>query len=250
MNRPRCMKLLAGMVLLVLLAVCLCGYAEDTSNGKTAAEEYSDAQAPLSVGSYITFGNYYQSDSSTKEPIEWLVLDHDAGENRTLVISRYALDCKKYNEKYVDITWEQCTLRAWLNEEFLNAAFSAEEQKMIPTVTVSADKNPDYNTAPGNATQDKVFLLSITEVNKYFKNDKARMCAPTQYADNNGAWTSSSYQVDGKATCYWWLRSPGDISYSAAGVISVGSVGSFGITVNGSLGAVRPALWIDLNLLP
>ena len=110
---------------------------------------------------------------------------------------------------------------------------------MIPTVTVSADKNPDYSTNPGNATQDQVFLLSITEVNKYFSSDSARQCKPTDYAVANGAWGSGNF-------C-WWLRSLGDMLFSAAYVNRGGGVRENGRDVDGDGGAVRPALWIDLN---
>lgn len=116
------------------------------------------------VGSYVTFGAYEQDNkkSNGKEDVEWLVLAKES--NKILVISKYALDCQQFNTCYTDvITWEICSLREWLNGAFINNAFSAEEQAMIPTATVSADKNPDSSTDPGNATQDKVFLLSITE---------------------------------------------------------------------------------------
>lgn len=211
-----------------------------------------EAEQYRTPGSIVTFGAYEQDNDTAngKEAIEWLVLDYDAESDRALVISRYALDCKPYNTEWVDITWEKCTLRAWLNDEFIKAAFSAEEQKAIPTVTVSADKNPKYSTAPGNATQDKVFLLSITEVNKFFKDDDARLCAPTDLAIKNGVWTSSSYSVDGRATCYWWLRSPGYISDCAARVDYDGYVFASGFCVDYSSEAVRPALYIDLNLIP
>lgn len=79
-------------------------------------------------------------------------------------------------------TWETCTLRQWLNNNFFNAAFSGYERAMIPTVTVSADENPEYSTDHGNATQDRVFLLSIDEANKYFGSDSERRCKPTDYA--------------------------------------------------------------------
>ena len=62
------------------------------------------------------------------------------------------------------VTWETCSLRKWLNDEFVNEAFSKKEQKYIPTVTVPAHKNPKYDTDPGKATKDKVFLLSAVEV--------------------------------------------------------------------------------------
>ena len=200
-----------------------------------------------SVGESVCFGTYEQdnNNSNGKEEIEWVVLAK--GSSRILVISKYALDCKPYNTTYTDVTWETCSLRKWLNHEFLNAAFTAEEQKRIPTVTVSADKNPSYNTSPGNATQDKVFLLSISEVNKYFKSDEARKCAPTDYEIAQRAYTSSSYYSGGKATCWWWLRSPGGDSNYAAYVFLGGSVHSIGSNVDYDSVAVRPALWIDLE---
>ena len=157
------------------------------------------------------------------------------------------LDCKPYNTSYTDVTcytdvtWETCTLRKWLNSDFINAAFSADERTMIPTVTVSADKNPDYITNPGNATQDQVFLLSITEVNKYFSSYSARQCKPTDYAVANGAWENDS------GNCWWWLRSPGNTQDRAAYVLLDGDVNENGFKVFHDSNAVRPALWIDLN---
>lgn len=111
------------------------------------------------------------------------------------------------------------------------------------TVTVSADKNPDYSTNPGNATQDQVFLLSITEVNKYFSSNSARQCKPTDYAVANGAWENDS------GNCWWWLRSPGYYLDLAAYVNIDGDVDEVGTYVNIDLIAVRPALWIDLGSL-
>ena len=198
------------------------------------------------VGSWITFGSYEQDNNTVngKEDIEWQVLEKDG--NRILVISRYALDCQQYNTSYTSVTWETSSLRKWLNGTFLNAAFSAEEQAMIPSVSVSADKNPSYSTSPGNSTTDQVFLLSITEANKYFSSDEARKCALTDYAIAQGAWTYNSNKVDGRAACWWWLRSPGGSSSSAAYVRS-GSVYAGGFDVIYDTVAVRPALWITLD---
>lgn len=194
--------------------------------------------------SSISFGHYPQKDSGAPKPIEWVKLRKDS--DRLLLISKYALDCKPFNTTSTSVTWETCSLRKWLNNEFLNAAFTAEEQKLIPTVTVSADKNPEYSASPGNTTQDRVFLLSIPEVNKYFKSDEARKCAPTDYAIAQGAYTSSSDSTGGKAACWWWLRSPGRNSNYAAYVSIDGSV-YFGGSVYSDFDAVRPALWINLE---
>ena len=217
---------------------------------KDAADKAGDIQLTktkeqlkgIKVGGYITFGAYEQDDNTSngKEEIEWLVLKVKDG--KALVISKYALDCKQYYTSCIDVTWETCTLRKWLNNDFINAAFSAEEKALIPTVTVSADRNPEYSTNPGNATQDQVFLLSIPEVNKYFSSDSARQCKPTDYAVANGAYVNSD-----NGNCWWWLRSPGSYQIIAAYVLDDGDVYEYGHLVHIAYDAVRPALWIDLN---
>ena len=195
---------------------------------------------PIRVGDYITFGRYEQDNdlSNGQEEIEWQVLDVQDG--KALVISKYGLDCQPYNTEWEDVTWETCTLRSWLNNEFINAAFSAEEQEKIPTVTVSADKNLDCDTDPGNATQDQIFLLSIPEVIKYcFSSNAELICTPTDYAVENGVYTNSG-------ACWWWLRSPGYNQVTAASVGTDGGIGS-GADVSDDSHAVRPAMWITLE---
>ena len=123
----------------------------------------------------------------------------------------------------------------------MNAAFSESERAMIPSVTVSADKNPSYSTSPGNSTTDQVFLLSITEVNNYFSSDSARQCQGTAYCYAQGASKTDN------GNCWWWLRSPGYFSTDAAGVYYDGSVREYGNLVSSDKGAVRPALWINLG---
>ena len=183
--------------------------------------------------------------SNGKELIEWIVLDELDG--TALLISKYALDCQEYHTAFSSVTWETSSLREWLNGTFLSAAFSEEERAMIPSVSVSADKNPSSNTSPGNSTTDQVFLLSITEADNYFSSDETRKCAPTAYAIEQGAWTNKEYKVDGKATCWWWLRSLGTDSDNAAHVRSDGFIDDFGNAVFYSDGAVRPALWVNLG---
>lgn len=198
--------------------------------------------AKANPGDTVLFGEYEQDNNTSngKEDVEWLVLEVKDG--KALVVSKYALDCKQYNTSNTDVTWETCTLRKWLNNDFINAAFSSYEKAMIPTVTVSADKN---STNPGNATQDQVFLLSITEANKYFGSDSARQCKPTDYAFANGAYVNS---VNGN--CGWWLRSPGVTQYSAhsaAYVHNSGGVYESGSDVDIGTSAVRPAMWISIK---
>ena len=214
---------------------------------KDSAEKLQNIKSLLlanaNPGETVFFGSYEQDNdtSNGKEDITWIVLAKE--DNKILVISEEALDCKPYNnEKYTEVTWETCALRKWLNSSFINSAFSSEEKAKIPTVTVSADKNPKYSTDPGNATQDQVFLLSIAEAEKYFSSNSARRCTPTEYAIANGA----------ERSCLWWLRSPGKYSEHAANVESRGDIyyeGYLYRTISAYDGdlAVRPAMWISLG---
>ena len=232
------------------------GKYEEAIAAFTALDGYKDSVAQINeikpkyyklllsnarVGSTVFFGSYEQDNDTAngKEDIEWIVLAKEG--NKVLVISKYALDCQKYNSTDTDATWETCSLRKWLNGTFLNAAFSSVEQNSIISSTVTADKNPSYSTSPGNNTTDKVFLLSIMEVNKYFSSASARQCQGTAYCCVPGAYKDSN------GNCWWWLRSPGFDSNFAAGVDYGGSVDNFGNYVYDRDGAVRPALWIDLG---
>lgn len=211
------------------------------STGGTATYNFTPTPSPtpnpvdsISVGDYYKFGSYKQN-SSSKDPIEWRVLAKDG--SRILVISRYILDVQAYHSEKGSITWQECDLRRWLNVDFLIDAFSDEERKMIPKVTVKADSNPNSPSAdPGNDSQDYVFLLSIKEVNRYLKSDTARKCKTTKYSKS--AYTNFGYTR-------WWLRTPGGYTTQAAFVDEDGEIKA-NVVYDNSYG-VRPALWIDLG---
>lgn len=210
--------------------------------------------AKFAVGNYVTFGTYPQTKAGNDAtPIEWLVLARDG--DKALLISRYALDAQPYNKDHTSVTWETCTLRTWLNGTFYNKAFSSAEQAAILTTNVDNSKNQCYSgwsTSGGNNTQDKVFLLSYAEANKYFgvtydnsSNTKSRV-APTAYAIAQGAWTDSFDKTADRADAgHWWLRSPGNYRDYAASVYTNGSL--FGANVDANSGSVRPALWVNIE---
>ncbi len=166
-----------------------------------------------------------------------------------MLISKYALDWQPYHTSWNDVTWETCTLRTWLNGTFCDNTFTEEEQTRIVDTNVSADQNPEYSTDPGNATTDRVFLLSIKEAEKYFTLDEVRNCAPTKYAEAQGARRSSTETAaNGEAACWWWLRSPGRNQNTAAFVNIDGSIlctGHIISNIDDVKGAVRPALWVN-----
>ena len=227
-----------------------------TKDKTTTVERQTDSPVPLftrtsetlrqlnkaSVGDTITFGHYEQDNDLTngQEEIEWIVLDKADG--KLLLISRYALESQPYSKGYSSISWEDCSLRRWLNESFFKEAFSEEEQALIPGIPI---ENQGYDLNSGNNGIDKIFLISISEGNKYFTSDEGRKCVPTEYAVAQGAYRSGQYSVDEKPTCYWWLRSRGANSSYAAVVLVDGSVSDSGSNVILSRYGVRPAFWID-----
>lgn len=221
----------------------------------TAAARDAKLALYKEVGGIVTFGTFPQTKEGTDQtPIEWIVLDYDEVSHKALLLSRYGLAAVPYNTEY-DITWEKCTLRAWLNGEFLNKAFSATEQSAILMTKVDNSKSQGYsewNTDGGNNTEDQIFLLSYAEANKYLgviyndsNNLKSRV-APTAYALARGAWTSDSNNTeDGAAAGWWWLRSPGYNSDRAANVFTDGSLLDRQVYLN--YGVVRPAFWLNLE---
>ncbi len=197
------------------------------------------------AGDFVTFGAYEQDNdaSNGKESIEWLVLEKDG--DSVLLISRYALDCRPYHDALEKVTWEECALRAWLNERFLNDAFSADEQSRILNTHVSADRNPSYTTTPaGNDTEDRVFLLSIPEAVRYMDPESARQCKPTAYANAQSGFENI---CTANGHCLWWLRSPGIQSINIAIVDSTGFVSLHGYSADHANTAVRPAIRVDVG---
>ena len=209
------------------------------------------------IGSEIQFGSYEQDGNTGNgaEDIEWIILAR-AGDN-ALLLSKYGLDAKEYHEEQEDITWEQSDIRSWLNSSFMDTAFTSEEQGAILKSEVDnsqAEGNSEYDTTGGNNTEDRVFLLSYKEAfEDYFSSDEERVCMPTDYAVQNGA-----YINDDTGVCWWWLRGSywintadfGDLG-SLFGVqifaANVSDLGSSGYSiVNGSV-CIRPALWVNLE---
>ena len=216
---------------------------KDAENKTTMCDKEIEAAAVRDVafqpGKIVQFGRYPQTTEGNDDTVvEWQVLDRD-GRN-ALLISRYGLDVQPYTWPSAQITWEQCTLRIWLNDTFANRAFSQEEQQAILMTTVVNGSDEGYwKTDGGNDTQDKIFLLSYRQAEQYFdvtinndENIKSRM-QPTDYALAHGA---------GKLG--WWLRSQGPEQGTAARVYSVGAL-DYDFT--GFEECVRPALWVNID---
>ena len=192
-----------------------------------------------------TFGSYEQDGDSSngKEPIEWLVLDRDG--DRALLLSKYALDYQSFMPFYEPVTepytWESCSLRRWLNGTFLNAAFSADEQQRLLTTTVITSPGSLHRENGPVTTEDRVFLLSNTEVYAYFANEAATAAEYTAYALSANPWAGSA---TAPGAVDWWLRTT-DGSDHPDGVHPDGGVGEGARAYEGEY--VRPAIWVDMS---
>ena len=208
---------------------------------------YDNSQYSLIAGQRnVRFGKY-----------SWQVLDVQNG--KALLLTEDIIERRCYHNSYEWITWEGCGLRGYLNGVFLQT-FDSSEQSRIASVTNTNSDNPWYNASGGKNTTDKIFLLSIDEMVKYFGDSGDLRARKGWYWDQEG----KQYVLrDGKGYCindqynvarmakfeegkmWWWLRSPGDIGLRAA---SVTFDGYLDVTGDGLYfdGGVRPALWLNL----
>ena len=195
------------------------------------------AIAQCGVKDEVTFGSYEQDNKAAdgKEDIFWIVLDKT--DDRALLVSKYALDFQPY-AKDGGITWQSSSLRAWLNDDFFHAAFSKEERACIAKTQVLPDKNPAFGADPGEATKDRLFVLSRTEVRTFFSLAESAYCKAT-------AWASSRDTSDYRLSSKWWTRTPGS---AADRVMAIGALTSIvGEPVEDTGTAVRPAMWVLFN---
>ena len=192
-----------------------------------------------------TFGSYEQDGDSSngKEPIEWLVLDRDG--DKVLLLSKYALDYQSFMPFYEPVTepytWESCSLRRWLNGTFLNAAFSADEQQRLLTTTVITSPGSLHRENGPVTTEDRVFLLSNTDVYAYFASEAATAAEYTAYALSENPWPGNA-ATPGPAD--WWLRTTDGYDHPD-GVYADGRVGEGARAYEGEY--VRPAIWITVD---
>ena len=222
--------------------------AEADNSGKAIRSR--TAHIAGAMESNIYFGNYWQSvksedaTDSNKEPVKWRVL---ANGGNLFVVSDKNLDCVEYNSSAETVTWEECTLRKWLNSKFLDKAFSTQEQgAVLESLVVNEDGAKGSEAGPD--TYDKVYLLSIYEVidpelgfpTDWKDKGGTRVALNTEYTKSKRAMTNSD--MSGA----WWLRTPGDAK-NAANVFNAGNVFVRGGNVNNFIFAVRPAMNIDAS---
>ena len=255
------MKRIVAVVISICLTIC-CGLI---NNSDTKADSYGLSNPRIANNNTtwdcIYFGNYFQSNKTTKEPIKWRVLSVDG--NQGLLLSDKILDMYQFTlSEYANpIVWETSGIRKWLNNYFYNNAFSAgERNSIILSKLINEDFSSTYYAYDNNIhedggpdTEDYVFNLSFNEANNkaygFVSNDPDDNCfyTETRYAER------TTYAQNGGVVGYlrlptpyndWMLRNPG-FNHN---ILSINEASpTFIYYSNNDTFGVRPAIRIDLS---
>lgn len=163
----------------------------------------------------IIFGNYPQGKNGEIAPLVWRVLD--STEQGMIIITEKVIDCKPFNENGKSCLWDTCSLRSWLENEFIFKAFSEKEKERIQSI----------------------FLLNNEDAYKYFDGDGDRLASPTDYAKEQGV-----LEYDGNKKSWWWLRSVTDNQTHVSFVNYDGFIFVFGRKANAKNYGIRPAIFL------
>ncbi len=224
---------------------------EEPSAAVQSAENYeivkgTDGKDRIKIGEY-----------PAGKPITWLVLKDDRDD--LLLLSEYGLDAKAFNDiSYAyektgsfgksTSEWQDCSLRQWLNNEFMNQAFTEKERGMLKEDTHDTSRmNSKGQVEETGNVSDKVWLLSAQEANTWFTDQRAKICKATDFAKSQGAETEG-----GPMQCHWWLRTPAvelmpGLHMWAACVMASGGVKGWGVTASNV--CVRPVIRVKKDRL-
>ncbi len=201
----------------------------------------------MNIGSTISFGNY-----------QWNVLD--IKENKVLLITEQIIEQRDYHDKKEAITWEQSEIRHYLNNSFIDRFNSTDTERILTTENKNAD-NPWYKSSGGNNTNDRVFLLSLDEVVRFYFGDSSRLLDNPK--PNQRYWFDRKDENNIKRIAlfmdshwWWWTRTPGKNNKVAVYVHGDGNIGIQGNGISktsfnslhhitkSNKGGLRPSVWV------
>ena len=185
-------------------------------NLKKIEEERIDKKYSLNnskeftIGSRVNFGSYYQSDLNKKEALEWLIIDKNLENKTFLMITDKIINTGEFVKESEYADYEKSKIREYLNNEFYNEAFSANEKLLIVDTMLKEDKKELTRKASEREYREfsnKAFILTMGEVEKYFKR-RQKSSKGTYYAANNGL--DIRLYVDDYNFATWWTRTEDD----------------------------------------
>ncbi len=234
------MKKMLSIIMSIIIGMSFAGCGHKAIEDQEK-EKFNDLITNAFVGDIIQFGVYEQdaNEENGKEEIEWTVID--TANNRVLVVSSQLLDYKNFYEGEIGY-WNESKIRNWLNADFLNESFSTEEQERIPSVNIvtTVYSNPKERFS----TEDRIFLMSAEEVEKYFPVGVDRIAIPTDFAKEK------YNEVKNYDYTRWFTRNHNDV-YGGDSHITINtnkwnSEGAFEEIRFNRPAYIRPAMWIQV----
>ena len=212
------------------------GAAADNRRNGAREPDAAGGGAPAAIGDIVRLGG-----------VDWRVIF--LADERKLVISEHVLERRAYHSPGGIVTWADSTLRAHLNGQFLDGFSEAERGRILET-SIGTANNPWFGSSGGEATLDRVFILSLEETVMIFGDSEQLW--NRHHHGNVGGIISDQYngariatEPDGTVRFSVWLRSPGYNNSFAAYIGSSGGISVVGYGVNFANGGVRPAMWLS-----
>ena len=218
-------KLSMSLLIILILILSSCASAD---SGPTDLSKLTLGQNQVNFGKYT-----------------WTVLD--IKDDTALLISNEVIEKASFNHEYKSIDWGGSSLRNYLNDKFLNENFTEDEINQIVEVMNTTPDNAWAGTSGGGNTLDKIFLLSIEEVVKYY-GDSGQLEAgnPNNEMHIEDEFNEARIANSDGSKVWWWLRSPGHTSKFAAAITHSGRLEMGGYFVQEEFG-IRPVLWVHMK---
>ena len=207
--------------------------------GESGCNDELELKSACRKGDIIKIGNYMG------KPIEWLVLK--VKNNIALIISKNVLDVMPYHDELLETSWEECSLRRYLNGEFIDKAFLDKEKILIHQVEIKNNYNNETDITRNDNVYDRVFCLSKYEVVTYFPDKYSRRADVTSHAKEKVKRSERKYFMSKwSGTGNYWLRTLMDKKDYAMFVDYDGELMDTDVSNEWMVG-IRPALWINLE---
>ena len=229
----------------------------------TKPYNYGSSDYIYSTGKIVEYG---VTEWFKVEPIKWRILSNN-NDGTYQLLSEYILTAQRYyKDSYyriidgVDIApnnYKYSDIREFLNNTFLNSAFTSKQQESIVVSEVDNSASTTYSSSNPYVcenTFDKLYLLSYKDMlntsygfsSSSGEYDEDRRAIVTDYAKAIGCyWSVDDVYLD---MGYWWLRSPYVDYFDDAGVVYYsGCVNNSEIYELSNDFGVRPAFAIAIQ---
>lgn len=159
-----------------------------------------------------------------KTNCRWLVIAKE--DDRILVISDESVSARAYHTEVGAISWANCSLRTWLNQDYFEKTFTADEASMIMETEIA---DGDEYSPSSTVVKDRIFLLSPEDAERFMPII--------------GGQSDSEAQTFHNA---WWLRTA-ETSQETYVMNVLGEVTTLnGAATRADIG-VRPAMWLSIE---